>query len=128
LADEHVPVDHKDDSAEYRRQVWEAVSQRVGSPLTPLPTGTTFEGKWDVESETFGTRSPILHYEFVSASRMTVALVRGDDTTPREEFYEVGRGGRMSVAGETYHAATTDAGALVLFNGDSSLVLVATRR
>ena len=125
---EHIPVDHKDDSAEYRTDVWDAVQQRVGSTLTPLAPDTKFDGVWDVDFDMFGNRQPIFRYEFGPGSTVETVSLQGNDQTPQADSYDVIREGQMSMSGETYNAATTENGELVLFNGDSSLVLVATKR
>ena len=125
---EHHPIDHKDDSAEYRAQVWEAVQQRVGSPLTPLEENTSFDGFWDVCAETFGARQPIFRLEFGEADAVLVVVIQGNDQTPQSETYAVKREGQLTLSGATYHAASSDADELVLFNGDSSLVLIGTKR
>jgi RNA polymerase sigma-70 factor (ECF subfamily) len=113
---------------EYRAAVWAGVAQRVGNELAPLPAGTAFTGVWDVESETFGTRQPIFRYEFGEGSTMNIFLLQGDPQRPEQTTYAVGGEGRLTMWDETYHAATTPDGQLVVFNGDSSLLLIATRR
>jgi hypothetical protein len=128
MSEEHVPIDSKDGSADYRAQVWDAVRQRIGSNLTPLKAGATFDGTWDVEFDVFGTRQPMFRYEFGNNRSLTIVSLMGTDRTPQSDTYEVRGVGRMVVSGETYHAATTENGQLVLFNGDQSLVMVATKR
>lgn len=128
MSEMHIPIDHKDDTAEYRAAVWEGVAQRVEKDLTPLPAGTTFEGIWDVESEIFGTRQPIFRYEFGTGSGVEIFLLQGDQTKPEQTTYAVPGEGRLRMWGETFHAATTADGELVMFNGDSSLLLIATKR
>ena len=126
MSEEHLPIDSKDGSAEYRAHVWDAVRQRIGSDLTPLKEGATFDGTWDVEFDMFGTRRPMARYEFGTDGSVTIVTLMGADQTPQSETYEVRAEGRMMVSGETYYAATTESGELVLFNGDQSLVMVAT--
>lgn len=128
MSEEHIPIDSKDDSAEYRAQVWDAVRQRIGTDLTPLKAAATFDGNWDVEFDMFGTRQPIARYEFGADGSVTIVTLIGADQTPTSDTYEVRGEGRMMVSGETYHAATTESGELVLFNGDQSLVMVATKQ
>jgi hypothetical protein len=125
---EHIPVDHKDDSAEYRTQVWDAVQQRVGSELTPISADAEFNGVWDVDFDMFGNRQPMFRYDFKSGTTVEIVSLHGNDQTPQTDKYNVNREGQMVMSGETYHAATTENGDLVLFNGDSSLVLIATKR
>jgi hypothetical protein len=128
MSDEHMPIDSKDDSAEYRAQVWAAVRQRVGSHLTPLPRDATFDGTWDVEFDMFGSRQPMFRYDFKDRETVTIITFMGNDQSPHVDRYTVRGEGRLTLSGETYHAATTEDGKLVLFNGDQSLVLVATKR
>lgn len=125
---QHIPVDHKDDSAEYRTQVWDAVEQRVGSTLTPLSSDAKFDGVWDVDFDIFGNRQPMFRYNFTSETTVEIVSLQGNDQTPQADKYGVKREGQMSMSGETYHAATTENNEVVLFNGDSSLVLIATKR
>ncbi len=126
MSDRHIPIDHKDDSPEYRAQVWQAVSQRVGSELTPLPADTTLSGTWNVELEMMGTRIPFAKYEFKEGNAVAITPLTPDSSKTTEETYSVPNDGRMNVYGEVYHVANTASGELVLFNGDQSLVLVAT--
>lgn len=121
------PVDHKDDSAVYRTDVWDDVQERVGSALTPLAFNARFNGFWDVDLDVFGNRQPMFRYDFGPGSTVEIVSLQGNDQTPQADSYDVKREGQMSVSGETYHAATTEGGKLVLFNGDSSLVLIATK-
>ncbi|WP_417737232.1 hypothetical protein [Rosistilla oblonga] len=125
---EHTPVDHKDDSADYRTQVWDAVQQRVGSALTPVASDANFAGVWDVYFDMFGNRQPMFRYDFKSAATVEIVSLQGNDQTPQPDQYVVKREGQLSICGESYHAATTENGELVLFNGDSSLVLIAIKR
>ncbi|QDU40628.1 hypothetical protein Mal4_49860 [Maioricimonas rarisocia] len=127
MTEDFTPIDHKDDSADYRSQVWEIVEKRVGAPLTQLPSGTTFEGTWDVEFDMFGTRQPMFRYDFQEEGTVEVTTLQGAAQTQEQCRYSVARDGQMTLDGETFHAATTEQGELVLFNGDSSLVLVATK-
>jgi hypothetical protein len=76
----------------------------------------------------FGTRQPMFRYEFGTNRSVTIVTLMGTDQTPQSDTYEVRGEGRLVVSGETYHAATTENGELVLFNGDQSLVMVATKR
>ncbi|MCR9197652.1 MAG: hypothetical protein NXI04_03315 [Planctomycetaceae bacterium] len=124
----HDPVDHKDDSAEYRQHVWNAVSLRVGAELTPLEDTAKFEGQWDVAFDMFGSQVPAYTYRFIGDSEleMTVLLEGSEDTT--RETWRVPRNGSISLSGAAYHAATTTDGRLVMFNGDQSVVMVATPR
>lgn len=128
MSEMHIPIDHKDDTPEYRAAVWEGVAQRVGHELTPLAAGTVLAGIWDVEDETFGTRQPIFRYEFGTGSRVEIFLIQGDQNKPTNTTYAVPGEGRLTMWDETFHAATTPAGELVVFNGDSSLLLIATKR
>lgn len=128
MNNEHIPVDHKDDTAEYRAQIWDIVQQRVGSKLTPLSPDATLEGTWDVDFEMFGNRQRMFRYEFSPDHSMKIVALQGNDRTPQTDSYSVRREGQLSMAGETYHAATTVRDELVLFNGDSSLLLIATKR
>jgi hypothetical protein len=128
VSDKHHPIDAKDDTADYRAQVWDAVRQRIGSELTPLNRDAKFSGTWDVEFDMFGTRTPMFRYEFENDSSVTIMTLLSADQSPEREPYAVREAGRMAIGGETYHAATTGDGRLVLFNGDQSLVLVATPR
>lgn len=124
----HDPIDHKDDSAEYRQQVWNAVSLRVGGQLIPLEDTAKFEGHWDVVFDMFGSQVPAYTYRFIGDSELEMTvLLEGDEETTRETW-RVPRPGSISLGGATYHAATTTDGRLVMFNGDQSLVLVATKR
>jgi hypothetical protein len=128
MSEEHIPIDSKDDAADYRAQVWDAVRQRVGSTLTPLSQDATFDGSWDVEFDMFGSRHPMFRYDFKDQETVTISPLMGNDQSPQTDRYVVRGEGRMSIAGETYHAANTEDGRLVLFNGDQSLVLIATKR
>lgn len=128
MDDVYEPVDHKDDSADYRTQVWDAVQQRVGSALTPLPADATFDGVWEVAFDAFGNRQAMFRYDFKPRATVEIVSLQSDDQTPQTDRYDVKREGQMSVSGETYHAAKTENGDLVLFNGDSSLVMIATKR
>lgn len=71
---------------------------------------------------------PMFRYEFHDGGFMTVVTLIGADQSPRKDRYSVRGEGRMQVWGETYHAATTEDGRLILFNGDQSLLLVGTKR
>ena len=128
MAKKHHPIDAKDDSADYRTLVWDAVRQRIGAELTPLSPGATFSGTWDIEFDMFGSRSPMFRYDFDNEGGVTIVSLMGADQSPERDRYAVRKAGRMELAGETYHAATTDDGRLVLFNGDQSLVLVGKKQ
>jgi len=128
VSGKHHPIDAKDDTADYRAQVWDAVRQRIGSQLTPLSPDATFSGTWDVEFDMFGARTPMFRYDFENDGTVTIVTLMGADQSPQHEQYVVRGEGRIEISGETYHAATTDDGKLVFFNGDQSLVLVGTRR
>lgn len=124
----HVPVDHKDDSPEYRDQVWQAVSMRVGAELIPLDAAAKFEGLWDVAFDLFGTPAPAYQYRFLGDSDLEVTVATGDEETVTRGSWRIPRPGSISAGGATYHAAMTPDGRLVMFNGDQSLVLVASPR
>lgn len=128
MSEEHVPIDAKDDDADYRTQVWDAVRQRVGSALTPVPQDAKFDGTWDVEFDMFGSRQPMFQYEFKDRETITIVSLMGNDQSPQTDRYDVRGEGNISISGETYHAAHTEDGKLVLFNGDQSLVMIATKR
>jgi hypothetical protein len=128
MSKDHRPIDAKDDSADYRAQVWDAVRQRVGSELAPLPSDAKLSGTWDIDFEMFGSRQPMFRYEFHDDGSVTVVSLMGADQSPQTERHSVRGEGRVEISGETYHAATTEDGKLVLFNGDQSLVLVGTKR
>lgn len=127
MSDSHQPIDHKDDSPAYREQVWRAVSQRVNSDLTPLPADTLLDGTWNVELEMMGNRLPFAKYEFDDGSSVSVTLTVQEDGPTSLVPYHIPDEGRFSLDGEIYHAAMTTRDELVLFNGDQSLVLVATK-
>lgn len=124
----HNPIDHKDDSAEYRQQVWNAVSLRVGAELIPLEDTSKFDGDWDVAFDMFGSPVPAYRYRFIGDGEleMTVLLEGTNKTT--HETWRIPRPGAISLGGATYHAATTADGRLIMFNGDQSVVMLATRR
>jgi len=124
---EHVPIDSKDDSTHYRQQVWSAVSQRVGSDLTPIASDATFSGTWEVAFDVFGTLQPAFVYTFRGSTLEVTTLMSATPST-ESSAYTVKGPGQLNVSGETMHAAMTNDKRLVLFNGDQSLVLVATRR
>lgn len=128
MPEKHIPIDSKDDDADYRAQVWDAVQRRVGSRLTPLLQDATFEGTWDVEFDLFGSRHPMFRYEFQDRGTVTITTLMGNDQSPNTDRYAVRGEGRMSISGATYHAAKTQDDKLVLFNGDQSLVMIATKR
>jgi hypothetical protein len=128
MSEDHRPIDAKDDTADYRAQVWDAVRQRVGSELVPLPSDIRFDGTWDIELDMFGSRQPMFRYEFHDGGFVMVVSLMGVDQSPQREQYSIRGEGRMEISGETYHAATTEDGRLVLFNGDQSLVLVGSKR
>ena len=124
----HVPIDSKDKSPAYRQHIWQSVGNRIGASLTPVPANATFSEIWDVEAEMFGTRQPMFQYDFSDDGTMTITNTSGVLPSTEEESYAVRRDGQLVMSSETYHAATTDAGVLVLFNGDASLVLIAKKR
>ncbi|MEX0725303.1 MAG: hypothetical protein WEB58_12185 [Planctomycetaceae bacterium] len=124
----HIPIDAKDKSPAFRRRIWQSVAQRIGSPLTPVPANAAFSGIWDVDAEMFGTRQPMFEYDFSEDGTMTITSTSGAAVSTEEDSYAVRREGQLVMSGETYHAATTEAGVLVLFNGDASLVLIAKKR
>ncbi|PQO28790.1 hypothetical protein [Blastopirellula marina] len=128
MSDDHQPIDAKDDSPEYRKQVWEAVSQRVESALMPLPTGSSLDGTWKFDLDMLGTRLPFATYAFGQGNSVVISQAMSASDGPTSETYRIPSDGRIELAGEVYHAATTTQGELVLFNGDQSLVLVATRQ
>jgi hypothetical protein len=128
MSDKHHPIDSKDDTSNYRAQVWNAVRQRIGAELTPLPCNATFNGTWDVEFDMFGSRMPMFRYDFHSDGHVMIVALMGADQSPEREQYTVREEGRMEIAGETYHAASTEDGRVIFFNGDQSLVLVGSKR
>lgn len=127
MAVDHVPIDAKDKSPAFRQQIWGSVESRIGSPLKPIASNTTFTGVWDVEAEMFGTRQPMFQYDFDEDGTMTITAVSGETQATEEDSYNVRDEGQMVISGETYHAATTEDDTLVLFNGDGSLVLIAKK-
>lgn len=119
-------IDSKD--SEDQAQVWAAVRLRVGSALTPLSSGATFDGIWDVSVDMEGTRLLAFQYDFKDRVTVAVTSLFGFDETTRSGQYAVTADSRVFIADSTYHAAHTDDGQLVLFNDDLSLLMVATKR
>ncbi|WP_259636582.1 hypothetical protein [Stieleria sedimenti] len=120
------PIDHKDSDLDYRRQVWKAVAQRVGSELTPMGKGADLTGEWVVEFEMFGSRRPMTKYHFLGDNQLDVVRSENQAEIRDRTNFEVVSDGRVLTCEECFHGAMTEGGEFVLFNGDSSVVMVGT--
>ena len=126
--EDHTPIDHKDSDLDYRRQVWNAVAQRVGSELTPMKRGADLTGEWVVEFEMFGSRRPMAEYHFLGENQLKIVGPGNQDEVGDRTNFDVVSDGRVSTCEECFHGAMTEGGEFVLFNGDSSVVMVGTKK
>jgi hypothetical protein len=121
----HIPIDEKDDTAEYRQSVWQSVAEQLGTRLIPLETDTNLAGNWDFEIGRIQGKP--LHGAEYRFEKSTFRVFRNQNLSDPYPFRIRARG-QISYWEETYHAAMTDDGRLVIFNGDASVITVGTRK
>jgi hypothetical protein len=138
--DDFTPIDHMDSDTVYRTAVREGVETLLGSKLRSLDSPDTLIGDWD---RSFPRRPDGEPQRFTYLSDGTFRS-RYDSADSPPGKWEVRNGTYMETTWckpmpeygiddgtwnpETYHCAATDTGAVALWNGDGSMLLLLTKR
>lgn len=133
------PIDHKDSDPEYRAVVRRGIETRLGCGLTALESPEALLGDWN---RTFPQLPKQASQQFSYFADGTFAAPDDTESSPRGRWtvehgtytettwcapvpeYGINEG---TWNPSTYHAAVTPAGAIVLWNGDGSLLMLLTR-
>jgi hypothetical protein len=121
----HIPIDEKDDTAEYRQEIWQSVADQLQTKLVPVETDAELAGNWDFEIGWI--RGKPLHRAEYRFDGSTFRVLRNQNLSGSYP-YRIRTRGQISYWEETYHAAMTEDGRLAIFNGDASVITVGTRK
>ena len=128
---EHHPVDSKDDSPEYRSMVWGMTEICVGRKILPIESTATVSGEWNLMSYTDRRRwkcSAVLRFDGATIHKRLINEDGEESTEVDSVEWSINREGQLTMNRRTYHAATTEDGCLVLFNGGGGELMLAERR
>jgi hypothetical protein len=138
--DDFTPIDHKDSDREYRAAVREGIETLLGSKLRSLDSPDTLIGDWNRSFPHLPNGEPqrftylpdgtfLSPYDSADSPFGKWEVRNGTyiETTWCEPMPEYGiEDGTWNP--ETYHCAATDTGAVALWNGDGSMLLLLTKR
>lgn len=133
------PIDHKDSDPEYRAAVRRDLETLLGSRLTELTCAEVMLGDWDRTCPRLPNRPAQRFCYFADG---TFAAPYDAEGSPRGRwgvehgvYTEITWGAPSPEYGidegtwnpSAYHCAATESGAIVIWNGDGSLLLLLTR-
>jgi hypothetical protein len=143
--DEPAPIDHKDETGEYRDQVRAGVFSRVEAPGQPVASRDQVAGSWDVAFVGLGPApTPMFVYHLREDGKATIEVVAQAGLTSVGEW-RLNPDGTFSLLtryppdpalgidepqteDDRRHVAALPGGRLVMWNGDGSLTLLLSPR